>query len=122
MKKIKNAVIMFIVWLSQKIAIYKLKSKKIKNKKLIYFKNKYFQEEVWLDDDFKPHFLSIQFKGINIDYGRNFINWESDNVLSKNEREMNKINKQINETKEKMNDHKFPIKIEIKREKDDNSS
>ncbi len=39
----------------------------ILNKKTIYFKNKDFQEEVFLDEDYCPHYITTYAKAINID-------------------------------------------------------
>jgi hypothetical protein len=109
---------MLIVWISQKVAIQKLKIKKIKNKKITYYKNKNFKEEVWLDDNLNPHFLSTQFKGINIDFGDSLaFGLSEENILYKNEKEIEKIYNQISEINKKMNNHKLPFSIKIERPK-----
>ena len=43
-----------------------LASNHILNKKTIYFKNKDFQEEVYLDEDYCPHYITTYAKAINI--------------------------------------------------------
>ena len=43
-----------------------LASNHILNKKTIYFKNKDFQEEVFLDEDYCPHYITTYAKAINI--------------------------------------------------------
>lgn len=57
-----------------------LASNHILNKKTIYFKNKDFQEEVFLDEDFCPHYTITYAKAINIDAN-------AFNVLKMNEEE-----------------------------------
>jgi hypothetical protein len=64
-KWIINKIIITTIKHRQQPAIEYLIKNKIFNKNILYYKNNNFQEEVWLDENFKPHFLSTQYKGIH---------------------------------------------------------
>jgi len=117
MKYIINKIIMLNVWLSQKIAIYKLIKNHSINNRIIYYKNNNFQEEVWIDKNLMPHFTSLQFKGINIDFGDMVMNIPHENKLIENENEIKKINIEIQDIKNKRKNFKLPINIEIRKVK-----
>lgn len=113
-----NKFIMIKVWLLQKIAIQKLKNDRSINYKIIYYKNKNFIEEVWLDNNMKPHFISTQLHGINIDYGNLSVGFPANNVFDKNQEQIKNINNQINNVKEKISYiPEFPFSIKIEKDK-----
>jgi hypothetical protein len=86
---------MLSVALHQRSAIAKLKRNRIINKHVVYYENNSFQEEVWLDKDLKPHFLSKQ--RMNIDCIE-ILTQARENALSANQNNLDEINKQLENT------------------------
>ena len=124
--KIKNRISMLIIDTKQKNMVRYLKKNKIINESRVYHKNNNFQEEVYLDENLKPHFKSVQFKGINISYGEMFIDTDVGNnkfdQISKNEQEIADINLKLEEIKntiptKNILEKIFGISIKIERNK-----
>lgn len=66
MKSIFNKLIIFYCNISKFIILKYLTVKKLFNKKVIYFKNKDLREEILLDEDYCPHYITTYAKAINI--------------------------------------------------------
>jgi len=62
-----NKIIILYCNISKYFVLKYLATKKLLNKKVVYFKNKDFQEEVFLDEDYCPHYITTYAKAINID-------------------------------------------------------
>ena len=124
--RIKDRISMLIIDTKQKNMVRYLKKNKIINELHVYHKNNDFQEEVYLDENLKPHFKSVQFKGINISYGEMFIDTDVGNnkidQISKNEQEIADINLKLEEIKNTIPTKNtlekiFGISIKIERNK-----
>jgi hypothetical protein len=129
--RVVDKISMLILDIKQKNMVRYLKKNKIINEPYIYHKNNDFQEEVYLDENLKPHFKSVQFKGINISYGEMFIDTNVSNnkfeQISKNEQEIRDINLKLEEIKNSIPttnllEKIFGISIKIERDNNDNSN
>lgn len=121
MRWIINRIIMLEVAIRQRIATSSLKKDRSINYNVVYYENDNFREEVYLDEDLKPHFISTQYNGINFSGLGAFVETYAD-PLQKTQNEIDKIESELLNAKNELKSLNFfekltGISIKIERNK-----